>query len=434
MSQPCATPKCERISRGLCDCCKQTLCIQHLSEHNALLISQLNPLTDEINALGDRLKSFNIHETVSDGRQKLGKWRKDCHEKIDRFFEGKCQELDRLVAEKLDCQREKILHIQSKMAKLIREQEATRQDIDALTSTIHQLEKKMNKIEETNIKINTHILVMHDSLVQISETNEHELDLSTIFPVHRTLNRPVGSCVVLTGNEQSLLIHQKPNLCLIDKEMNITKQVLWEHQAILNMCWSSTLDRFIVVEEKNIFLVDERTMSIETIETIEERLWWSCTCSDASLFLSTNVWGSSIVELRLSPSVAIIREWKSPITCTKDEIINSMAYQSKTCAIVIKNNIEKSVRIELRFSETLVRIWSLPLNIIVCQIFVFSCCSLNCNEWLVTDYETKRLLHITKDGKLKTAIPYNEIPYRAALFASDMLAVSTKMGTNLHKI
>jgi hypothetical protein len=53
MSQLCAIPKCERTVRGLCDCCKQKLCLQHLNEHNTLLISELNPLIDEINAVGD---------------------------------------------------------------------------------------------------------------------------------------------------------------------------------------------------------------------------------------------------------------------------------------------------------------------------------------------------------------------------------------------
>jgi hypothetical protein len=408
--------------------------LQHLSEHNALLISQLNPLTDEINMLGDRLKSFNIHEAISDGRQKLEKWTKDCHEKIDRFFEEKYQELEHLIADKLDRQQKEILRIQSKVAKLVREQETTRQDIDLLTATIRQLEKEMNKLEETDIQINTHALVVDDSLVQITKTKEDELDLSKLFPVYRTLSSPVGSYTALDSSDQFLLIHQKPNLCLIGKEMNIVKQVLWAHGNIMNMCWSSTLGRFIIIAEDNIFLVDERTMSIEAMETIKERRWLACACFDLSLFLSTREGGSSLVELRLSPSVIILKEWKSPITCTQDECIYGMAYKNKMCAIIIMNDVQKSIRIELRSSGTLDRIWSLPLNIIFNKDFVFRCCSLNCSEWLVTDYETKRLLHITKDGKLKTTIPYNEIPYCARMFGSDMLFVSTANGINLHKI
>jgi len=289
MSQSCGTPKCEHISRGLCDCCQNNLCLQHLTEHNALLISQLNLLTDEINALGDRLNSFNIHEAVINGRQKLEEWRKDCHEKVDHFFEKKRQKLDRLIAKKLDKQQEEILCIQSKVSKLVREQEAIRQDIDSLTSTIRHLKDEMNKIEEACIQVDTHPLMLYDSLVQVREINEDTLDLSTLSPVYRALGNPTGSYTALASSDQFLLIHQNPNLCLVDKEMNIVKQGLWIHKSIFDICWSSTLDRFIVVEENNIFLVDERTMTIETVKTVEKRGWLSCTCSDASLFLSTNV-------------------------------------------------------------------------------------------------------------------------------------------------
>jgi hypothetical protein len=384
--------------------------------------------------LGDRLKSFNIHEAVSDGRQKLEQWRKDCHEKIDRFFEEKCQELEHLIGDKLDRQRKEILHIQSKVAKLVREQETTRKDIDSLTATIGQLEEEMNNIEESDIRINTLSLVVDDSLVQITKIKEDELDLSKLSPIYRTLSAPGGSYVAVASSDQILLIHQKPNLCLIDNEMNIVKQVLWTHNPIRDMCWSSTLDRFIIVEKDNIFLIDQRTISIEAIEINDKKEWLTGTCSDTFLFLSTNVWGSSIVQLRLIPSVTIIKEWKSPITCTQDELINGMVYKNKTCAIIIENNVQKSVRIELRSSKTLDRIWSLPLNIIRNQNFLVYCCSLNCNEWLVADYETKSLLQITKDGKLKTAIPYNEIPYCVRMFGSDMLVVLTEKRTNLHKI
>ena len=75
MSQLCGVNKCSRTSRGLCDCCTQNLCLQHLNEHNTSLISQLNPLTDEINALGDRLNTITIQKTVDGYHRKLEEWR-----------------------------------------------------------------------------------------------------------------------------------------------------------------------------------------------------------------------------------------------------------------------------------------------------------------------------------------------------------------------
>jgi hypothetical protein len=391
-------------------------------------------LTDDINVLGDRLKSFNICEIVGVARQKLEQWRKDCHEKIDNFFEKKCQELDRLAASQLNTQHDRFLHVQSKMTKLIREQEVTRHDIDILTSDICQLEKEMKEIEKTTFQINTCSLVIDDSFIQVKKTDEHEFDLSSVAHVYTTLHSPPGSYATLASNNQVLLIHQKPNLCLVNREMNVEKQILWPYKQIFDMCWSASLGEFVIIDDSDIFLVDDRTMAIKNIERTEERLWLSCTCSEASLFLSTNEWGSSVVEMSLSPTVATIKEWKSPTTCSKDELIDGMVYRSRTCAIVIKNHIEKSVRMELRSCETMDRIWSLPLNIISSQNILFRCCSLSYAEWLVINYEDKCLMHITKDGKLKTTTAYNGISWDAILFGSDMLAISTNEGINFHKI
>ncbi|CAF4888543.1 unnamed protein product, partial [Rotaria sp. Silwood1] len=123
MSQLCFIKKCTRTSRGLCDCCQQSLCLQHLNEHNALLISQLNPLTDEVNALEDRLKILNIQKSIGNSRKKLEQWREDCHKKIDCLFERKCQELDELVNQKIDQQREALNWVHSKITELIKAQE-----------------------------------------------------------------------------------------------------------------------------------------------------------------------------------------------------------------------------------------------------------------------------------------------------------------------
>ncbi|CAF4327922.1 unnamed protein product, partial [Rotaria sp. Silwood2] len=283
MPPTCSTKKCTRISRWLCDCCQQNLCLRHLNEHNALLISQLYPLTDEINVLGNCLNTLDIQKIIDNNREKLEQWRQDCYKAIDCLFEQKCQELHQLVNEKIGQQRKEVNQVQLKITKLFNAQEANRQDIELLISTIRQLETKMNKLEETCCTINTRPLIIDDALISIKNMTEYELDLSTLSPISRTIACPKNSIGLLTGNDQYLLKHQKPNLCLFDREMNVVKQTLWPYDAINDMCWSSALDRFIVLTENNIFLINENTMSIDNVDTIEERDWGSCTCSDTVL-------------------------------------------------------------------------------------------------------------------------------------------------------
>ncbi|CAF2187146.1 unnamed protein product [Rotaria magnacalcarata] len=145
MSQSYSINKCIRASRGLCDWCRKSLCLQHLSEHNALPVAQLNPFTDEINQLGDRLKTLTIEQTTSNSRRKLRQWHEDCHKKIDCFLENKCQELDQIINEKVEQPQKNFNRIHLKITDLINAQEATRQDIDSLNSTIQRLKSQMNK-------------------------------------------------------------------------------------------------------------------------------------------------------------------------------------------------------------------------------------------------------------------------------------------------
>jgi hypothetical protein len=269
--------------------------------------------------------------------------------------------------------------------------------------------------------------------VHVKEINAQEFNSVALSSIYKTIQYQTGSYRALASNDRLLLIHQKSNLCFLNSELTIVKQVLWPHDAINDMCWSSILSRFIVIVKGNIFLVDGNTMSIESVQTVEKRNWFSCTCFNDELFLSTNEWGSSIVEVSLLPTITIIKEWKSPITCTMDELIDAIVFNNETLAALIRNNVEKSMRMELRSCKTLDRLWSLALDIVF-KDGGYRCCSLDGNEWLVADHSAGRLLHITADGKMKETITYKETPYRTTLFGSNMLVISTKTTLNIHKV
>jgi polyhydroxyalkanoate synthesis regulator phasin len=403
-------------------------------EHDLTLNSQLNPLSDEINALGERLKSINLENSIGDSHQKLEKWRDDCHKTIDYFFEQKCRELDQCIAKKMEKQREEIGRMRQKMSELIEEQEATHKDIDSLTSTVRGLEREMNKIEKTSLQVEIKALLIDDSLIQIEDSDANRFDLLSLSPIYKTINYPRENWVPLACNNRYLLLHQEPNLCLVDRDLIIIKQNSWIYGTIYDMCWSSALNRFIVINGSDVFLVDEDNMSIENIQTLQKRKWLSCTTSETSLFLSTKVWGSSIMEFSLLPTIELVKQWQSPDTCTRDEVINGIVYNNGTLAMMIKNPSEKTIHIEMRSSATLDRLWSVRLNIAYSQNIRTRCCLLTHNEWLVVDRNTSRIFHISKDGKVKSSSAYNPPPFCATIFDQEMLAISTARGVNLHRL
>jgi hypothetical protein len=150
--------------------------------------------------------------------------------------------------------------------------------------------------------------------------------------------------------------------------------------------------------------------------------------------LSVNERNPSIVEFNLLPSIRLVKQWESPFTCRRDEQIDDIVYGDSTLALMITNKLERSVRMELRLAGTLERLWSFRFDINYDPKTPFHCCSIRSNEWLMTDYQNERLIHITKDGELKTTIKYNAVPYHVALFGSNMLAISRKNGINFHKL
>ncbi|CAF1169022.1 unnamed protein product [Rotaria sordida] len=434
MAQPCMIATCRRVSQTLCYGCQQNFCRDHIIEHDLSLNSQLNPLSDEINALGERLKSVNLENAIGNSRKKLEQWRIDCHKTIDDFFEQKCHELDRCIRKKMEKQREEIRRIRIKMSDLIREQEATHKDIDLLTITVRDLEHEINKIEQILFQIEIKSLVLDDNLIYIENLDINHFDLISLSSIYKTINYPRENWTPLTCNNQYLLIHQEPNLCLVDQNLNIIKQNSWIYGTIYDMCWSSTLNRFIVINGSDVFFIDENFISIENIQTLQKCKWLSCTTSETSLFLSTKVWGSSIMEFSLLPTIKLIKQWQSPDTCTRDEVINGIVYNNDTLAMMIKNPSEKTIHIEIRSSITLDRIWSLKLNIAYSQNIRTRCCLLPNDQWLVVDRNTSRIFHITKDGKVKSSSAYNPPPFCAVLFDHNMLAISTARGVNIHKL
>ncbi len=57
---------------------------------------------------------------------------------------------------------------------------------------------------------------------------------------------------------------------MFDQELNIVSQTLWSHEKISDICSSLTYNRFVLIEESKVFLVDEKTMSIEYVQIIEK--------------------------------------------------------------------------------------------------------------------------------------------------------------------
>ncbi|CAF2542449.1 unnamed protein product [Rotaria sp. Silwood2] len=392
----------------------------------------LDDLADRINSLNDRLTTSNIENMISESRQKLDRWRSDCYNLIDRFYENKCREFDRHVAEIIDKQRKEINRIRSNTATLIHKHDILSKDIDYITTITGQLEQDLDETKEKYFQINIHSLEINENLIEIKKTNDI-CNSSVISPPYKTMNYLDDSSKILCTNERHLLLHHNSNLCLLDKDLNIIREKSWTQGYIMDICWSLTLVRFIVLTRNYLYLIDESTMSIMRIQKIPKLSWWSCTCSDTYLYVATKDWGSNIYQFTLWPSIQLSKRWQSPQTCKQNETINDIIYNKEKLALLIYNRLTKNKMIELRISTTLDCLWSLDLDIDY-DSRAIRCCLLSNDEWLIIDWNTSNLYHISNDGKLKSTCDYNPSPSCATMFGTNMLVMSTIDGVNLHKL
>ncbi|CAF2120138.1 unnamed protein product [Rotaria magnacalcarata] len=413
MSLSCAIETCKCKSREICHCCNTNLCTDHLKVHVDLINSQIHPLAVEINTLDNQLSLLNVDEVIGKCRQKLDKWHHECHPTVDCFYEEKCQELQERCVEKVGEKRKKIHQLKLKTNELMREQEATHDDI-----------------------FDADPLIINQNLVYIAQWTSNELDLSTLLSPYRTITCSQDSWTATTSNNHFLLIDQYPNLCLYDKQLTLLKEYSWEYDSIPDMCWSSTLNSFIIITNKNgAFLMNENLTSLECIQTIEKKRWLSCTCSDSTLFLTTNESGSNIFQFNLLLSFHFMKQWKSPQSCNSDEVINNIAYNNETLALIIENETNNKKRIELRSLSTFDPLWSTSFN----AAYHFTpwnkrVCVLKYNEWLVIDYGNSCLFHVSKDGQVKANRSYKPTINNAFLFGTNILVIKTLDNVNCYRI
>lgn len=435
MSQQCSILDCKRTARALCHCCQQNLCRDHFNEHADALTEQLNPFTDEINQLNDRLNHINVENLIGNFQQQLIYWRNDAHQRIDQYFDIKQRELNHFIEKKIHKQIEKINSLKSLISQLIQKEDTTMEDLNIISSTIQNLRREITQIEYKSIDISINPLEIDEKLIQIEDENmKKDFNLSTLMPPLRTIGREAECPKPLATNNRVLLMHYSNQLCLLDKDLNTLNTCPWPHGWVWDMCWSSTISKFFIVTLSEIFILDENNMSLERVMTKEKYTYSSCTCSDTSLYITTNELASTICEFSLVPSIELTNRWQPSDLCQINEIIQDIVYHKGTLAFIIENQTSHTKRMELRLTQTFEHIWSIQFDTIDPLHNAYRLCLFNYNEWIVIDWKTSKLIYVTNDGQIKSTFIYESVPYRCCQFGSNMLAISSRNSVNFHKI
>lgn len=431
-SLQCVIVGCRRLANVLCHCCKENLCRNHYNEHD-YLNSKLNLLADEIDSFDRQLLAIDLKKYIQTTNDRLQQWRFDSYKIIDQYCEQKYREIEQHLMKIITLKRESIEQLRTNMLDLVQKRLITLELIDSLTSNLRTIEQDMHDIDQKHLSIHTSPLVIDRNLIQIEEISMEDFEVGSLATPVKTIEYTRQGLHPIASNQHHLLVHREPNISVIDRTGKIIKQTSWTHGPILDMCWSAALSRFFLVTLNQIYVFDVERIFIDRVDTTQRLHWLSCTCSDTSLFLSTNEKGSAICEFNLLNSFQSAKRWDPPDTCSQDERIHDMFYNKGTLLVLIENTLNDKLRVELRSSARFDRLWSIQLDLAY-QGKMFSCALLNYDQWLVIDSHTSRLIQISMDGKIKSSCYYDPVACCACLFGPDLLAISTIQSVDLHKV
>lgn len=433
MPQSCSIPTCVSTSIGACLCCNRYLCRDHYVEHDYLLRSKLNNLTEQISKLSHQLERFDSQKFIDSFCLTLDKWRLDSYKIIDNFYNKKCEEIHQYINEILYKQEEEIHDLRLDLAKMINIQQTSDNNLKLLTSNMENLQEQINQIERISIKININPLIINENLIDINISNPIEFDLSKISSPYQIIDRQPLSSDAVTSNNQYLLLHQNSSLYLIDENLCIIQDKKWPYDWIKDMSWSQILNSFFILTTNNIYLVEQNSVSIKHIQTIQGKHWQSCTCSDTSLYLSKDSWNSSIEEFSLKPSIELIKQRERIESKNEKQRIDSMKYNNETLVLTINDRSKKEIFIELRSTTTFDRLWLYRLSTEYSERKM-QCCLFSYNTWMIADWETSSLYHITNNGNLKKLIKYKHHIHYINLFGKNKFVISSNDSIHFHRL
>ena len=427
MSTECSIETCKKTSTIFCYSCEKNLCTEHYKEHNDENNSQIEFISEQIKNLSDRYVKLDTNKLKTDAMQTINQWRIDFHNSIDRLYEQKCEELKQYLIKP----QQEIDQIRAKINELNKKQKSTHEDIDQLIQHLKYVDQQIKDIETQGVPINNRLRANNDNF------NAQSGDLINLLNSYRTINCSGQKGIAFAANHQSLLVYENNKFNLLNKDLILTHQVPWTNGQIYDISWSITLNQFILITNKRIlYMVNENPLSFTPIKRLPQDNWWSLTCSDKYLYISTHGNDPNIHQFDLSSSsFNPIKRWRSPETCKQYESIHHINYTNETLALIIVDPSTKTSRIELRSSITLKRYWTLDLDInqSLYQSTIHSCL-LKFNEWLVIPENTTDIFHITQDGKLRAVYKYKIPVWNITLFQPNLLTIRTEDNIIFYRI
>ncbi|CAF2997322.1 unnamed protein product, partial [Rotaria sp. Silwood2] len=260
-------------------------------------------------------------------------WRVQAHEIIDKFCQEKHNQYIESAKEEFD-------HIRDTITLLINNHNRENDYLHWIKQTIQSIEQNLDDLKNFQYKfapleIDSSIIRLPSSIIYIKhpaspmndfvspqsspnnsvspemQVHSYCFSLSTrnsLYPwlisPKRIIKLPSDNWYSLATNQTYILVIGKSTLYLINQHFKSVNQKSFSQEGIKDICWSKTLNRFILISPKEIFSLHEKRMILDPCQLYfnSNIPWKRGICSETSLFSSTFGQNPFIVEFNLCPS------------------------------------------------------------------------------------------------------------------------------------
>lgn len=347
-----ASAPCRDCDRGSyrCDGCHRIFCEYHSSEHQQELGHQFQDLTSKYSNLKETLALPPSYESLTESTELLNKieqWENDTIRQIKEISEQMKEKIrrrsDTIVTERFTPEFQQLTeHIQ----RIQRTNHFLENDIEQLTTELNDLKIQVENSFLTTADIRI-IPIDWTKYIQIIlkqqkiQQNQREIHFDRLITTRSRISLDVrGAEWHILGAASTLnstfLHYQHSNKNKRLTIMDYTgqeKPISWvENQSIWDCCWSTFLNKFIVLADNRVYTYSDDNgtnstiNSLELIQTIKPKRdqmeFLRCTCSDEKLFITYDERNSSIDEYNMNQWI-IQHQYENLIK--KNEIIISIS-------------------------------------------------------------------------------------------------------------
>ncbi|CAF1254615.1 unnamed protein product [Didymodactylos carnosus] len=408
--------KCDICQKGagisLCPGCEQMFCRKDFNEHRQQLSTQLDVITREHDFVKQSVDQ-TCDVTTSKVFDKIEKWEMEWMKKVKMAADLAREEVQDIVAEPKKQLKRITDEIRPRMAdedyveydldRWMNEIKQVNADMQAMSSTIviesgHECEwKRMIKVRK--LKPQSHVFKSPKrSEKSINEVKQLDFNKLKVRPQRQI---KVESYWAMGASDMNLLYCGKDTLCLTDRTDHKTNTLQWSGAPATEICWSSFLDRFLILTSTTLHSLNVQTNEVTQIKQVSDKKkadFLRCTCANQTLLVSTFENGSVVEEWDMSGEWRMMRRWKPPVSCQQNEWIVDIRFSCDGSHI--------GVTMSTPGEYNLFHVRDRSMNILNSITFPwleygYVLLSLPNGQWLTHEARNEQLHMVSRDGKLE---------------------------------